>query len=311
MKRITYIALLTFLPLQIFAHTTGICIFDDKGDPKSWEKAAIKNEFAKTLDNKPDHLFITPTLWCAYKKKFNKTKHAKTFCDRYHLYNTHIGLLYIKHNDAPKNIGINIRTFTSIPFPFQATAAKQIKTGKWAKKINKLFDMQAWQSYHNQHNRRSFIYMNGHGTRQMCHFGCSMAAGISGANFAHLLRFFNEDLKIDVFGMQSCFWTSKRILKIMKQHFGYQDLHFSILTPLKSEKELWLTNFEPCSCGECTNNMHYTFFYGLQKVTNSFKGIITQQLKTVIKKIDTLNIPKKRHQSATLIAAGTQSVMNI
>ena len=149
--------------------------------------------------------------------------------------------------------------------------------------------------------------MNGHGSKRACHLECEQAVGIRASYFADLLKFFNDVLSIDLLGIQSCNWTAKRIFHMMKKQFGYKKLHFSIITPLKSEKTLWLGSFHSnCTCGKHVR--YYSFFEGMQKIIVTFKGKITRQIKKIINQIDTINIRKNKNQCATIVAAETDVV---
>jgi hypothetical protein len=296
------ICALFLISIPLEAQVTGICIFDDKDDPASWKDAAIKNEFAKTLDSNAEHIFITPSLWKAYKN----SQYRHNFCNNYDLFDTHIGLFYINKKNSNTKIGIKIQSFTRIPQPFKSIKSISYNF-HWATQFHTIFNVQEWQAYHCQPNHKSFIYMNGHGSTRANHLHCCMAAGIPGDKFASLLKFFNDQLKIDIFGMQSCFWTSDRILKLMNRTYYLEKLHFTIFTPLKTEQTLWLRNFYPqCRCPQC--NHIYSFFAGIKKITHAFSGKITKNIKQIIHNIDTLRLKENADQYATLITAGTDNI---
>ncbi|MEX0849599.1 MAG: hypothetical protein WD055_05190 [Candidatus Dependentiae bacterium] len=292
------------IPLE--AQVTGICIFDDTDDPASWKTAAIKKEFVNTLDSDAEHIFLTPSLWKAYKNRFKNSKHRRNFCNNYDLFDTHIGLFYINKKKSNTKIGIKIQSFTRISQPF-ASIKPTSHNYHWATRFHTVFDIQEWQAYYCQPSHKSFIYMNGHGSARSCHLHCCMAAGIPGDKFASLLKFFNDQLKIDIFGMQSCFWTSGRVLKMMNQTYGLKKLHFTIFTPLKTEQTLWLNPFcSQCTCPQCRNI--YSFFAGIKKIAHAFSGNINESIKQIIRQIDTLLIEKNKSQHATLITAGTDNI---
>ena len=245
MKKYTYIAgliglvLIALIALRSFntapTVATNISIITDYFDPKFTGSTAVLEEALKTIDAQCDHLFINKLLWTECIQDLD----TQEFKAQWDMYDTHIGLLYLKQKSCTDNIGIKVHTFSPIKDPFNLQEVDEVKDDKWPQQFDTLFDLNSWRMHHNNPSSRIVVYMNGHGTRRVGQLESELAGGIRATSFATLLTFFNDQLNIHLLGVQSCFWTAERIYELMQQH-GYDTLNFTILTPLSIEKGLWL-----------------------------------------------------------------------
>ncbi len=304
--RIKLLLLLFFClskPYGLYA--TSICIFDDHLDAHTSKNNAILYEFKKTLHAQAEHIFITPYVWNSFITSLSKHE-QQPFIKNWDIFDTHIGLFYLKHKHAANQVGIRLSTFDQLSQPFRKQKRKYVR---WTSTFNTLFDLAQWKTYHQKNPEHKFIYMNGHGSPRGCHYSCEFACGISATKFASILKFFNDDLKIDLVGIQSCYWTSKRIFEVMKKKYGYKHLTYSIITPLRSEKPLWVTDL-PKQCS-CSKSSYYCFYEGIKRIVQNYHGKITSKMKAIAQHIDTIKVRKNKNQGINMILAGSDKTEDI
>ncbi len=317
MKKYTYIAgslglaliaLLILLALRPFntAHPviTNMSIITDYSDPKFTGSTAVLEEALKTIDAQCDHIFMNKLLWLECIKE-DLTEPEFTAC--WDMYDTHIGLLYLKQKSFTDSIGINVHQFSPIEDPFNLQEIDGVKDDTWPQQLDTLFDINTWRMYHSNPKSKIIVYMNGHGTRRAGHLEFELAGGIRATSFAALLTFFNDQLNIHLLGVQSCYWTTKRIHELMQQ-YGYDTLNFTILTPLSIEKGLWLDTVH--------NYLHKKdkascFFDCCVSFTQCFNNEVTDEIKEMLNNTDTLQLKENKGQRATVMAAGTDQVITV
>ncbi len=314
MKKYTYIAgsfglvLIALVALSSFnpapAVVTNLSIITDYFDPKFTGSTAVLEEALKTIDAQCDHMFMNKLLWLECIQE-DLTKPEFMAC--WDMYDTHIGLLYLKQKSVTDDIGIKVQQFSPIKDPFNLQEINEVKNDRWPQQFDTLFDLNSWRMYHSNPGSRIVVYMNGHGTRRIGQFESELAGGIRATSFATLLQFFNDQLHIHLLGVQSCFWTAERIHELMQQH-GYTTLNFTILTPLSIEKGLWLDTVhnylnkkDKVSC----------FFDCCMSFTQSFNNEVTDEIKEMINNTDTLQLIQNKGQRATIMAAGTNQLMTV
>ncbi len=286
------------------AVATNMSIITDYFDPKFTGSTAVLEEALKTIDAQCDHIFINKLLWLECIKD---DLEASEFMPYWDVYDTHIGLLYVKQKSCTDTIGINVQQFSLIADPFNKDEIDKVNDDAWPQQLPALFDLNTWRAYHNNPKSKIVVYMNGHGTRRVGQLQAELASGIRATSFATLLRFFNDQLMVHVVGIQSCFWTAERIYELMQEH-GYDKLNFTILTPMSIEKGLWLDTInnylnkkDKVAC----------FFDCCVSFTQCFNNEVTNEIKQMINNTDTLQLIQNKGQQATIIAAGTTELITV
>lgn len=282
---------------------TAISIFADYLDPSFTGSTAPLEETLKTIDAQCDHIFTNKLLWKECTQKLDK----ESYMQNWSVYDTHIGLLYMQFNKHHPDIGFNIKQWTHIEDPFDITIIDQISDDAWPKKFETLFDISRWNQAHRHQNSKIIIYMNGHGTRRTNELEVALSCGISASDFARVLKIFNDQLHIHVLGIQSCFWTTERIHELM-QNYGYTTLHFTILTPLSSEQGLWL---DTCNNYKRKKGSSFCFFDTCLQFTHLYHDALTTEIKDIINSTDTLQLLGNKQQQATLLLAGTDTLITV
>lgn len=285
--------------------TTEISIFSDYIGSKAIGSTAIVEEALKSISVECNHIFLNKMLWNECISDLNKD----TFKSIWNVYDTHIGLLYLQHRQAPLLPGMQIDKCTVIEDPFDTYQIATVNENKeWARLFETLFDIGTWQQYHSNPNNRICIYMNGHGMARMDSYDYDIVCGINAKEFAHLLNFFNKELRINLLGVQSCYWTAARISELMKDLYGYTTLYFSILTPLSSEEGLWLDTAHNYIK---TEGYKSCFFECCADFTEQYNHQMTDEIKKLVYSTDTLSLELNKNQNATMIAGGTSELVTI
>lgn len=330
---------------------TEIYIINGDHESNGWFDGPSKSEFLKALYEYPQHLFITPSLWksfCYHRneqmKQLKKANINKPFEELkiedtsvYHkdnlkkeysqndpeffnlatilafdenewdFFDTHIGLYYLRPKDQPTDIGLPIAHFTKIDKPcsmqIPADAAKP-----WVESFINLFDTKAWHNHHRGGKKKTFC-ISGHGTRSR--HRVKRACGVPAKDFASLIAFFDDKLKVDIIGVQSCFWPAHRILELMNEQ-GKTYLHCKLVTPIDKEEEVHyrsemplVWSYEPSS-GDLAIKEAFDgelLFTELPDIATSFKGTVTEELKETLETIQVVQMNHNYDLKTSLVDA--------
>lgn len=286
--------------------TTEMCILTDYLEPRLVDSTAILEEALKAITVECNHIFLNKALWGICISDLDK----EAFKTIWNVYDTHIGLLYIQHKNATTLPGMQMNQLSIIKDPFDQTETDTIEDNKnWPTLFETLFDIHIWQQYHNSPFHKICIYMNGHGMpRASSNHESELVCGVNAKQFAHLLDFFNTQLRINLLGVQSCYWTTQRIHELMEELYGYKTLHFSILTPMSAEKTLWLDTAYNYMQSEGKQSC---FFECCADFTEQYTNQVTDEIKAIVYNADTLKLNQNQGQKATLIAAGSNELITI
>lgn len=286
-------------------HGISIAIFNDAPYPNMPDNNAILYELKKTMLAKAPYILVAPYAWNKLSSSLSKQE-QKIFLQEWKIFDTTIGLFLLKHNNAPSHAGIKESMCIPLAQPFKQHNIPYNKN--WSRLFASLFNIKEWHAYHAMHKESSFIYINGHGSPKAFSYRYEQACGITTSDFAHILKFFNDTLKINLLGVQSCYWTSARILEVMQNKYNYQTLTYNIITPLKSEEELWITDSSfQYYCQQPT----YCFYEGIKRMMHQYKGRLTQRMKLIMKNIDNLKEVKNQNQRITMIMAGSNATEHV
>jgi hypothetical protein len=215
-------------------------------------------------------------------------------------YDTGIGLYYLKPYDVDPIIPVN--GFTKIEHPCDMTVEPTVV--RWAEKFTKLFDLSAWHNLHKA-GKKSVVCISGHGTASSCKV--ERACGMPAEDFAILARFFNDTLRIDTLGVQSCFWPAQRITAYMKEK-GTK-LSCTLITPIDQELELHFAAAMPIVWSYADNNKIVlaeglqgdTLLAGLHELTTSFDGTMTEELSEKLQTIHVVEINHTKNMKTAII----------
>lgn len=330
---------------------TEIYIINGDHEGSGWFEGPSKTEFLKALMSYPEHLFITPSLWksfCSHRaeqmkhltakqispsldnleitqaKVYNKdnkksfSQDDKNFFNiatvvafdesEWDFYDTNIGLYYLRPKYTNTDIGLKLELCTKITDPC-ALNIKKTEPGSWAEKFITLFDLTQWNKAH-QNGKKKVVCFSGHGTQSSCKV--SRACGVPTESFIMLMNFFNDSLKINTVGIQSCYWPSTRILKLMAGN-GKPQLNFQLVTPIDQERALYFNaempivwSYEPTSRMAEIQEISTgdIFLNGLHEIADSFAGTMTKELTEKINNIDVVQVNHNYHMKTGLIDAG-------
>lgn len=286
-------------------HGVGIAIFNDYSCPNVPDNDAILYEFTKTVQVTAPYILVTPYIWHKFSASLNKQE-QKVFLQKWSVYDTTIGLFLLKHKNTPSHAGIKVSMCILVKQPFNLHNTPY--NAHWSRLLPSLFNIKEWHAYHITHKESSFIYISGHGSPKTSNYQYELACGITTSDFAYILKFFNDKLKINLLGIQSCYWTSKRILEVMQKKYGYKTLSYNIITPLKAETTLWITDLSfQYYCQQPT----YCFYEAIKRMMLQYKGRLTQRMKLIMKNIDTLKEAKNQNQGITMVMAGSSTIEHI
>ncbi len=274
------------------AHPSNICIFVDHQPDKNH---SIYTALKKTIHTNADHIFVTPPLWNFFSK-YQAAKQRKKLRAQWQFYDTHIGLIYIKSKRISKKNGINTKELKRLKKPFN----KKIQEESWISLFPSLFNIKLWQKHHQKTTQPSIVYMDGHGSKRRKDPSAEKICGILAYEFANLLNFFYTTLHIDLLGVQTCHWTSMRILELIAKKHKYTSSPFGIITPLRTEEVLTTAS----SNLNKKKTEEYCFLKALQLIMNNYNGTITPKMKDIACRIDTLKHPKNNKQGITFIPSG-------
>ena len=330
---------------------TELYIINGDHETEGWFDGPSKSEFLKAIAEKPEHLFITPSLWKAFcscrnnqlnnlaqekisasldnmeiceanvYNKNNKEKclsqHDKNFFNiattvlfneaDWEFYDTHAGLYYLRPVDNIQEIGLKLDTFQKIEQP--CTLAPEVKVEPWADRFADLFDLTKWNHAHRS-GKKKVVCISGHGTSRKSNF--PRACGIPAEDFVKLMLFFNDTLKIDILGVQSCYWPSARILELMANH-DKQKLNFKLITPIDQEKVVYFAaempivwSYDPISKKTeiQEDKPGDILLTGLHELATSFNGTMTEELNTKLNNIQVVQMNHKHQMKASLVDAG-------
>jgi hypothetical protein len=299
----------------------------------------------------PEHLFITPSLWksfCGHRKKqmnnlakehisasldnleindaivYNKNNKSKGFSqehdnffnmatllafneNEWEFFDTHAGLYYLRPKKAIQDIGLKINTFTKIEHPCDLTI--ELTKKPWVDNFINLFDLNIWNNVHAS-GRKKVVCVSGHGTVR--HPKVSRACGVSQAEFVKLILFFNDILKVNTLGIQSCYWPSTRILEVMKEN-NRPHLDCQLVTPIDQERVLYFAAEMPIVLSYEPNSRvaqigasppSDILLAGLHEIATSFDGTMTQELSEKLNQIQVVQINHRYNMKTSLIDAG-------
>ncbi len=231
--------------------------------------------------------------------------------DEWTVYDTGIDLFYMRHQSAPKQIGIATQRFTYIP---DVTSINPGPTrNDWADKISFLFNPNVWNERAQLHDKKTFIFFCGHGSEKARYPGeTEYACGMTSKNFAKIMKFFNDNLKFDMFGIITCYWPTERLFKLARKEMRCSSLNYSLFTPISIE--YLRPNLEDYSniAGVAQYGQAYpTFFQALKEIATKYKGDITTQMKEYLKWVDPVVATKQcegDYQRPSIIHAGQSHV---
>lgn len=283
---------------------TEICILADYFDHIN--STAILEESLKAITTECNHIFLNKSLWKTSIADLDKD----AFNSMWDVYDTHIGLMYIHNKKASFLPGMDMNKCSLIQDPFNIETIESINEDrKWGSDFESLIDIKSWQQYHSNPNNKICVYMNGHGMmRATTGHDSELVCSINAKQFAHLLDFFDSKLRIDLLGIQSCYWTAQRVHELMNDIYGHKTLHFTILSPLNSEEVLWLdTAYNYMN----SDNEKTSFFECCADFTEQYNNKITDEIKELVYKTDTFALQQNNKQRATMIAGGTSELITI
>jgi hypothetical protein len=281
---------------------TDIAIFIDSPTQKESNKA-IPHEFIKAIHAQCTHIFLNATLF----KTSMKYVVPEDFIKQWDAYDTGKGLVYL-HNkqDMRGNIGIRTETFRQLTDVNDATLTTLSKEGKWAPSFTEFFDVPAWQRYHKASNRSVMIYMNGHGLARSPDAVFNMCCSLNLTDFGTLFKSMQEDLLVDVFVIQSCYWTAQRVLDLMDELYGMKSLRCTVISPLEKERALHLDGLGNYLQGETP-----CFFDGCREATYEWNDGLDEQAKKYIANTDTILLAENIGQRPTIAVAGAASAVPV
>ena len=179
---------------NLSGNKTALCIINDYGEGREWESAAKIEFIKLLIDEAPHILISNDTwgAYIAFRQDCLDTFKEMNIIDplqdvfikngevynkdgqnisiqywyllksltnlfafdknKWELYDTGINLFYIRNKKAPMNIGINTQSFTEIARPF--TVNVPYTNNDWMNHFEKLFDLDTWQQYHQQDNKK-------------------------------------------------------------------------------------------------------------------------------------------------------------
>lgn len=330
---------------------TELYIINGDHEDDGWFKGPSKSELLKALLEYPEHLFITPSVWksfCGHRKKqmnnlkkenispsldnleinkatvYNTHNKSKSFSqehgdffnmatlvafneNEWEFFDTHAGLYYLRPKHAIQDIGLKIDTFTKIEHPCELNI-RHTKT-KWVDSFISLFDINTWNNIHAS-GQKKVACISGHGTVR--HPKISRACGVPTEEFVKLILFFNDTLKINTLGVQSCYWPCTRILELMKDN-NRPLLDCQLVTPIDREQVLYYAAEMPIVWSYKPNSqavqIHEAqpsdiFLAGLHEIATSFKGTMTQELSEKLNLIHVVQINHKYNMKTSLLDAG-------
>ena len=334
---------------------TGLVIINGNREPSDWFAGPTKTEFLNNLIDEVPHIFITPQLWhifCSYRseqlkklKPYNvKNPYKDIKVDGYRLYfnkkkkeyvvyekpfdnislvlvfnpsdwdffDTRKGLFYLRHKDAASiDFGIKTDQFSLIKDPF--ALPKQKTNEQWMDDFMNFFDLAKWRRYHSQTGAKKFIQISGHGTSSKMQN--NRLCGMNAPEFVKLAAFFNNDLQLDFLAVETCFWSSSRILELLKKDGNFPKVNFHLLTPIDREQISFaratiphVQDYDPENY-ELVLQTHptYTFYTGLEKVVPAYSGALTQEIKEVIESIEDVVANHSHGLKTALIDAGSKT----
>ncbi len=291
----------SFMPTAEPVFTT-MALFTDYDHPSEHNGRAIVYETLKTIDGGCSHIFINKKLF----KELEQFVFPEMFIQDWQVYDTHIGLLYLRSTKATEQLGIKIDTFTLLEQPFDATTLQNVKDGSWTDQFHTLFDLKVWHAYHAHPKSKTVVYTNGHGTADIDSYALETLIGVSAQRFAQLLTFFNDQLRITFLGLQSCHWTAERVQKLMQKEAGIKQVRFTLLTPAHIEKPIWIETHI-----NYLNNASPSFFDTCCETAYAFEGDLTKEIAETIKNTDTFQLVGNKNQQASLLAAGDTTIQLI
>lgn len=284
--------------------TSDMSIIIDYDEPIFKDTTAVLEEALKTIDSQCSNIFLNKQLWI--KCLADLDEHI--FNQQWDFYDTKQGLLYIQHKDSQNSLCLNIKSFAPIKNPFDLKVINTVQDGPWYETFATLFDLNACRKNHSHVQSKIAVYINGHGMPRSTPKNELLACGINYKHFAQLLKFFNDQLPVTLVGIQSCYWTTARIAELMLTEYNLETLKFTILTPLSIEKSLWLD-----SVGNYLQkgDERFCFFDCCVDMTEAFDRNVTDEIKEIIYSTDTLQLQQNNMQKATLVAAGSNTLITI
>lgn len=279
-------------------------IIIDYDEPIFKDTTAVLEEALKTIDSQCSNIFLNKQLWLKCIADLDE----QIFNQQWNFYDTKQGLLYIQAKDTDNSLCINIETFAHIENPFDLKVINATQDGQWYQTFATLFDLNACRKNHNHAQSKIAVYMNGHGMPRSTPTDQLLACGINYKQFAQLLKLFNDELPVTLLGVQSCYWTTARIAELMLNEYNLETLKFTVLTPLSIEKSLWLD-----SVGNYLQkgDERFCFFDCCVDMTQTFTHNVTDEIKDIVYSTDTLQLQQNNMQKATLVAAGSNTLVII
>ena len=235
-------------------------------------------------------------IWLGTTQKFNFMTHQiglpEVFCFNPHaweLYDTQIGLLYLHKKDIPTT-GIPTEQF--IRLNTTGHYKPHTNTNHWSQNVHTLFDVSLWNISKEQ--SKTYIYLHGHGSKRKKPPAYELACGMSALQCAHVLKFFNDELHVDLVGIKSCYWSAQRILELMQDAYGYQQLNFHLFTLISMQEKTWNKWLHPISTYSRSNQVSFsgqyqTFSSALYYLTSMYTNNITPGITALIHSIDDLH----------------------
>ncbi len=266
-------------------------------------------DFTKVVKAACDHIFINSALWQAFLDALVQ-KRATFDVNAWQLYDTQLGLMYMRNRAAIEHDGIRYQDFRPIDNPLDDTVINTIINRNWTGDLDKIFDINAWQEYHAHHRHKNMIYMSGHGAqRSTAQEYASIGCGILSDHLIHVALFFNTHLSIDTFVISSCYWPATRLWNALYQA-GVATVNYNLISPLLTEEILWLTSCIGCTCAKCTHNTP-CFFLTCKTFTSLYISELTPVLQTILCSSDTVLENLNHLQNPTLILAGSSEIISI
>ncbi len=232
------------------------------------------------------------------------------------VYDTGIDLFYMRHQSAPEQIGIATQRFTYIP---DVTSINPSPTrNDWADKISLLFNPNEWNERAKLHDKKTFIFFCGHGSEEARYPGeTEYACGMTSKNFAKIMKYFNTNLKFDMFGIITCYWPTERLFKLARKEMHCSSLNYSLFTPISIQTPVWIylrPNLEDYNniAGITQYQQAYpTFFQALKEIATKHKSDITTRMKEYLQSVDPVIATKQcegDYQRPSIIYAGQSHI---